>query len=243
MGRGAADSGFQRGLRLSGLAQTVRIAARALGRAGLVHAYGHCSARIDVDRFLVCPAIPMGLTPAGAACTEVPVKGALPDGVLGEVRLHQRIYDSRPQAGGVVRFMGPQMMALAALSRVPKMRHGFGAYFAPGVGFWDDVQLIRDDAKAAGAIAAMGQSAGLIMRGNGAVTAGDSLEEAVVLAWYLEDACRVELAALCAGLADAPTISAQAAVARATKAGRIFERMWDYLTAGDPERAAASEAQ
>ena len=181
----------------------------------------------------------MGLTPPGAACTEVPVNGPLPAGVLGEVRLHQRIYASRPQAGGVVRFMGPQMMALAALSRVPEMRHGFGTYFAPRVGFWDDVQLIRDDAKAAGAIAAMGGSAGLIMRGNGAVTAGVSLEEAVVLAWYLEDACRIELAALSAGLADAATIAAEAAKARATKAGLIFERMWDYLTAGDPERTEA----
>lgn len=218
------------------------MAARALGRAGLVHAYGHCSARIDAERFLVCPPVPMGLTPVGAACTEAPVQGPLPHGVLGEVRLHQRIYATRPQAGGVVRFMGPQMMTLAALGRVPQMRHGFGTYFAPHVGFWDDVQLIRDDAKANAAIAAMGESAGLIMRGNGAVTAGDSLEEAVVLAWYLEDACRVELAALSAGLADAPTISPEAATARATKAGRIFERMWDYLTAGDPERAAEGQA-
>jgi HCOMODA/2-hydroxy-3-carboxy-muconic semialdehyde decarboxylase len=223
---------------ISDPARTVRIAARALGRAGLVHAYGHCSVRIDAERFLVCPPMPMGLTPAGAACTEVPVVGPLPEGVLGEVRLHQRIYASRPQAGGVVRFMGPQMMALAALCRVPKMRHGFGTYFAPHVGFWDDIQLIRDDTKAMGAINAMGESAGLIMRGNGAVTAGDSLEEAVVLAWYLEDACRVELAALAAGLADAPTIAPEAAAERATRSGRIIERMWNYLTAGDPELAA-----
>lgn len=217
------------------LARTVRIAARALARVSLVHAYGHCSARIDATRFLVCPAMPMGLTPVGAACTEVPVTGPLPDGVLGEVRLHQRIYASRPEAGGVVRFMGPQMMALAALSRVPQMRHGFGTYFAPRVGFWNDVQLIRDDARADGAIAAMGDSAGLIMRGNGAVTAGCSLEEAVVLAWYLEDACRVELIALQSGLADAPLIPPDQAAQRPTRAGQIFERMWDHLTAGDPE--------
>lgn len=226
---------------MSDPARTVRIAARALGRVGLVHAYGHCSARLDAERFLVCPAMPMGLTPPGADCTEVAITGALPEGVLGEVRLHQRIYASRPQAGGVVRFMGPQMMALAALCRVPKMRHGFGTYFAPQVGFWDDIQLIRDDARAEGAVAAMGESAGLMMRGNGAVTAGQSLEEAVVLAWYLEDACRIELAALSAGLGDAPTITPQAAALRATRAGLIFERMWDYLTAGDPERIAAGQ--
>ncbi|MEN2987733.1 class II aldolase/adducin family protein [Tistrella sp. BH-R2-4] len=223
------------------LAKTVRVAARALGRAGLVHAYGHCSARIDADQFLVCPSRPMGLVRPGEACTTVPVTGALPAGVLGEVRLHQRIYQARPQAGGVVRFMSPNMMALAALGRVPRMRHGFATYFAPGVGLWDDVQLVRDDDKAAGVIAAMGESAGVLMRGNGAVVAGASLEEAVGLAWYLEDVCRVELAALSAGLADtAPVIGPEAAAARATRAGLIFERMWDHLTDGDPERADAA---
>ncbi|MAM74351.1 class II aldolase/adducin family protein [uncultured Tistrella sp.] len=223
------------------LAATVRVAARALGRAGLVHAYGHCSARIDADTFLVCPSRPMGLVRPDEACTVVPVEGPLPAGVLGEVRLHQRIYAKRPEAQGVVRFMSPNMMALAALGRVPRMRHGFGTYFAPGVGLWDDIQLVRDDEKAAGVIAAMGESAGVLMRGNGAVVAGASLEEAVGLAWYLEDVCRIELAALSTGLGDsAPVIGPEAAAARATRAGLIFERMWDYLTDGDPERDIAT---
>ena len=47
--------------------------------------------------------------------------------------------------------------------------------------------------------------------------------------------CRVELAALSAGQGDAPTISPSDADQRATRQGRIFERMWDYLSYGDPE--------
>ncbi|MDO5641928.1 MAG: class II aldolase/adducin family protein [Paracoccus sp. (in: a-proteobacteria)] len=220
-------------------ARTLRMTARALGRAGLVHAYGHCSARIDRDRFLVSPPVPLAQVAPGAACTIVPVHGPLPDGVLGEVRLHQRLYAQRPETGGVIRFMGPQVMALAALGRVPAMRHGFGTYFAPAPGLWDDPQLIRDEAKAAGAIAAMGLSRGLLMRGNGAVVAGDTLQEALGLAFYLEDACRIELAALATGLDQtAPVIDAEAAHERATKAGRIFERLWDHLTWGDPEGGA-----
>lgn len=219
------------------LALTVRLSARALARANLVHAYGHCSARIDERTFLVCPPEPMGLIAVGAKCIEVPVEGPLPEGVLGEVRLHQQIYQRRADAKGVVRFMGPNAMALGATSTVPAMRHGFGTYFAPKVGLWNDVQLIRDDARAVGAIDAMGTNAGLLMRGNGAVTAGASLEEATVLAWYLEDMCRVELAARAAGLADAPAITEKDAGERATRAGRIIERMWDYLTAADPEKA------
>ena len=222
---------------MEALSRTVRISARSLGRAGLVHAYGHCSARLDQDHFLVCPARPMAQIAPGEACTLVPVRGPLPDGVLGEVRLHQQLYARRPECGGVIRFMGPNVMALAALGRVPEMRHGFGTYFAPRVGMWSDVQLIRDDARAAGAIDAMGDSAGLLMRGNGAVVAGASLEEATGLAFYLDDMCRIELAALAAGLGQtAPVISPDEAAARATRAGRIFERMWDHLTFGDPEQ-------
>lgn len=226
---------------MSDPARIVRMAARALSRAGLVHAYGHCSARIDADTFLVGPSKPPGLVEPGEPCLKVPVRGHLPEGVLGEVRLHQRIYAAQPSAGGVVRFMSPSAMALGALCRVPEMRHGFGTYFAPRAGFWDDPQLVRDDAKADAAIAAMGESRGLLMRGNGAVVAGDTLEEAVGLAFYLEDACRIELAALGAGLAGAPTIDREAAAQRATRAGLIFERMWDHLTAGDPEHTPRSE--
>lgn len=218
------------------LARIVRIAARALGRAGLVHAYGHCSARVDAEHFLVCPSRPMAQVEPGEPCVAVPVRGPLPAGVLGEVRLHQQIYARRPEAGGVVRFMGPNVMALAALGRVPEMRHGFGTYFSPRVGLWNDVQLVRDDDKAKGAVDTMGDSAGLLMRGNGAVVAGADLMEATGLAFYLDDMCRVELAALASGLAaGAPVIGEAEAAARATRAGRIFERMWDHLTAGDPE--------
>ncbi|MGY6534758.1 MAG: class II aldolase/adducin family protein [Pararhodobacter sp.] len=219
---------------MENLARTVRISARSLSRAGLVHAYGHCSARIDADSFLVCPSRPMGLITPGEACIRVPVAGTLPEGVLGEVRLHQQIYARRPDIGGVVRFMGPHVMALAALGRRPEMRHGFGTYFAPRVGLWDDIQLVRDDDKAKGAIDAMGDSAGLLMRGNGAVVAGETLQEATALAFYLDDMCRIELAAMATGV-DAPVIDPRAARERATRSGRIFERMWEHLTTGDPE--------
>lgn len=221
------------------IARTVRVAARALGRAGLVHAYGHCSARVDKTHFLVSPSRPLAHVEAGEPCTLVLIDGSLPDGVLGEVRLHQELYRRRPEVGGVVRFMGPNLMALAALGKPPQMRHGFGTYFHPAVSLWDDIQLVRDETKAKGVIDAMGDSAGVLMRGNGGVTAGQTLEEAVVLAWYLEDMCRLELAAISAGLAEvAPTVPVSQATERATRAGRIFERMWDFLTHEDAERGA-----
>lgn len=234
MGCGAED---RRVREMTGpLDRIVRMTARALGRAGLVHAYGHCSARIDADRFLACPPRPMAQIRPAEPCTEVPVIGGLPDGVLGEVRLHQRLYQTRPHVGGVIRFMGPSVMAMSALGRVPEIRHGFGTYFSPKVGLWQDIQLVRSDEKAIGAIEAMGQSAGLILGGNGAVVAGETLRHALCLAFYLEDMCRVELAVLATGLAaSSRVISPVDAAERATGSGGIFDRMWDHLTFGDPE--------
>ena len=55
--------------KLEELQRDLRIAARALARAGLVTAYGHCSVRLDADCFLVCAAKPMGLRGAAMADT------------------------------------------------------------------------------------------------------------------------------------------------------------------------------
>jgi HCOMODA/2-hydroxy-3-carboxy-muconic semialdehyde decarboxylase len=54
------------------------------------------------------------------------------------------------------------------------------------------------------------------------------------MAWYLEDAARVELAVLGSGFEGKELTPAEAGD-RATTAGRIIERMWDWLTADDPE--------
>lgn len=218
--------------------RVVRVAARALGRHQLAHAYGHCSQRLDAEHFLVCAAMPMGLITSADAGTVVPIHGSLPEGVLGEVRIHQEIYAQREDVGGICRSMPPNIMALSTMGKTPQARHGFGTYFAPQLPLWNDPQLIRNR-EAAKAVADLVTAAGVVMRGNGLVTASDSLPDAVVLNWYAEDAARVELAVLSAG-GQGIVIPEDEAHQRATRSGRIFERMWEYLTAGDPEISRAN---
>jgi len=214
----------------------VRKAARALGRAGLAHAYGHCSARMDDASFLVCAPEPMGMIAPGTAGTVVPIEGPLSDGVLGEVRIHQQIYRRRPNVGGICRTMPPNVMALSTMARTPKARHGFSSYFAPEPPLWDDPLLLRSDEQASQLADQMGEARAIVMRGNGAVTAGETLAQAVVFTWYLEDAARVELEVLRCGQAEtAPTLTPEQVKVRAVGTGRIYERMWDYLCDGDPE--------
>ena len=208
-----------------------------MARHGLAHAYGHVSIRTAPDRFLVSPARPLGTVALGEAGVEVPLDGDLPAGALPEVRIHREIYRNRPEVGGVCRVQSPSVMALSALRETPRVMHGLGAYFAPKAPLWPGVALVRDDAQAEKVAAMMGDGAAIILSGNGSVTAAASLEEAACLAFFLEDAARIELALLPArgaGL-DAREYSPDEAAARAIKAGGLFERMWHYLCFGDPE--------
>jgi HCOMODA/2-hydroxy-3-carboxy-muconic semialdehyde decarboxylase len=221
---------------LDAVQRRVRVAARALGRHGLAHAYGHCSERLANNHFLVCAPKPMALLTAADAGTVQAIDGALAPGVLGEVRIHQRIYTRRADVRAIVRCMPPALMALGVAGQVPKPRHGPGAYFGVGIALWDDPQLVRDEPRAAGVADCLGACAAVVLRGNGVVVVGPSLLHALVLCWYLEDAARLELALAGAGLLGrARALSATQCAERATAAGGIFERMGAWLCAGDAE--------
>lgn len=214
----------------------LRVAARALARGGLVHAYGHCSLRLSGRELLVCAPKPMGTLAPGEDGTVVPIHGALPDGVLGEVRIHQQIYARRPEVGAVCRIMPPQLGLLALLRRTPRPRHGFGAYFAPGPALWEDPRLLRDDVAAARLAETLGSSNALVMRANGAVVVGAHLVEAVALSWFLEEAARVEVGLMQMQQdGDHTLLTPDETAARQVVAGRVYERMWEYLSHGDSE--------
>lgn len=214
----------------------VRVAARALARNDLGHAFGHVSARIDADSFLVCAPKPMGLIAPGEAGTVVPVDGPLPEGVLGEVRCHQQIYKRRPDVNGIARTFLRDVMTLSTFQRTPKPRIGFATYFAPCPPLWDDPLLLRDDAAAEKFAETLGDARAIVMRGNGCVLTGATVEEAIVMAFFLEESAKTELAVMASGQEASSVIySPEQSKARAVSSGRIFERMWDYLTSGDPE--------
>jgi HCOMODA/2-hydroxy-3-carboxy-muconic semialdehyde decarboxylase len=206
-------------------------------RHGLAHAYGHVSIRLNDSSFLVTPAQPLGTVTVGEPGVVVNLEGGLPDGALPEVRIHREIYRNRPEVGGVCRIQPPAVMALSALGETPRALHGLGTYFAPRPPLWPGVALVRDDAQATAVAAMMGSARAIVLSGNGAVTAGETLEEAAGLAFFLEDAARIELALLPArsiGLRPREYTSEEA-TKRAVKAGALFERMWQFLCFADSE--------
>lgn len=229
---------------LTVLERRVRVAARALARHGLVQAWGHCSARIDEHAFLVCASKPMGRIQVGEAGTVVRIDAPLPAGVLGEVRIHQQIYKRRPDVGGVCRFFPPHAVALSTLGIVPRPRHGVGAFNA-ACRFWEDPRLLRDDGLAAELAAHMADAPSLVMRGNGAVTVGPSIELAAGFAWCLEDSARVEtlVRSVAPGAqVDATGLTPDEVGLRQVSGGAVFERLWDFLAGTDAEAVASDAA-
>lgn len=216
--------------------RTLRIAARALGKAGLAHAYGHCSVRLDSGHFLVCAPEPMLTIEPGEPGTVVATEGELPEGVLGEVRIHQQIYLRRPGIGAVCRIMPPRIMSLSTQGVSPLLRHGLSAYFSGGVPLWEDPRLLRDDTSARDLVQFMADSRAVIMRGNGAVVVGETIEQAVTYSWFLEDTARIEMDIRTMGFpVEGGQLSASELADRQVTTGRVYERMWRFLTAGDPE--------
>lgn len=215
--------------------RTLRQAARALARAGLVTAFGHCSVRLGQSSFLVTPSMPLGQITDEPGIT-VPLAGPLPENVAGEVRIHRAIYRDRADVSGIVRVLPPAVGALSVLGQTARPLDRNGAYFAPGPALWPDPQLIRSDDAAANVARALGQASAIVLRGNGAVVVGESLPRAVVLAQFLEDASATDLAAMASGLPPIDLSPGEAA-ARAIWTGGLEERMWSYLTRNDPENA------
>ena len=158
------------------------------------------------------------------------IAGPLPEGVLGEVRIHQQIYARRADVGAVCRIMPPALMALSTQGIVPRPRHGIGAYF-DRLPLWSDPRLLRDDAAAARLAEMLGEAPAIVMRGNGAVVAGETMPRAATLAWFLEDAARIERDVRAMGFApDTGLLDAEETRDRQVWAGRVDERMWDWLT-------------
>jgi HCOMODA/2-hydroxy-3-carboxy-muconic semialdehyde decarboxylase len=111
-----------------------------------------------------------------------------------EAPLHLAIYVARPEVGAVCRLQGPAVAAFAATGVAPPLLHGFGGMVEP-VAFWDDPDLVAGEPDAGRVAAALGPAPAMLLAGNGGLTVGADLDQALARAWCLEDRCRVALAA------------------------------------------------
>jgi ribulose-5-phosphate 4-epimerase/fuculose-1-phosphate aldolase len=153
--------------------------------------------------------------------------GTLPAGVPREAWIHLAIARVRPEVGAICRAQPPVATALASAG-VPIMPlHGQGTYVGALVPVFDDAILVRDEARAVELARDLGESPALILRGNGAVTVGANIGEAVARMWVLEASAHMNSVAAAAGKPAALSPDEQLAWQRT--ATEILGRIWDYL--------------
>lgn len=132
-----------------------------------------------------------------------------------EVFIHTEIMRARPDVQAVVHTHPPHAVAFSSLCR-PLLAVGHeGAMFCDGLPVFDRTSdlIISPDLGRAVAACLDGRNA-MLLRNHGIVTAGRSIEEAVMTAILLEKACRVQLLAEHAGGPRATTSLEEAQVKR-----------------------------
>lgn len=207
--------------------QLVRAGA-ALARHGLVTAFGHISVRNGADSFVITP--PTALDAFGADDVgSVPLGvGELPAGTPKEAWIHHEIYRRRPDVGAVCRAQPPITTALASAGVRIRPLHGQGSFLGPDVTVHPDPRLVRDRAAGTALAASLGESAGVVMRGNGAVTVGPDIGSAVALMWVLEASAQLNATAAAVGTPE-PLSSAEQEAWRSV-APELLARSWLHLS-------------
>jgi HCOMODA/2-hydroxy-3-carboxy-muconic semialdehyde decarboxylase len=203
-------------------------AGRALSVAGLVTAFGHVSARASGNRLLITPPVPLGSLAPSMPFIYLDVEAPqLPASAPREAWIHLSIARGRPEIGAVCRAQPPVATALASAGVPIVPLHGQGSYLGERVPVFDDAILVRDERRGTEVANSLGQSPAVVLRGNGAVTVGATIGEAVALMWVLEASARMNSIAAAAGTPSALSQEEQSAW-RAT-APEIVGRIWAHL--------------
>ena len=98
----------------------------------------------------------------------------MPTGVPREAWIHLAIARRRPDVGAICRAQPATATAAPILAL-----HGQGAFLGPRVPVFSDAILVRDQARGEALAEKLGQAPALLLRGNGAVTVGADIGEAV----------------------------------------------------------------
>ncbi|MEU3643894.1 class II aldolase/adducin family protein [Lentzea sp. NPDC034063] len=202
-------------------------AALTTAHAGLVTAFGHVSV-LTGDQVLITPPQPLGTITDRAVALDL-AADELPEGTPKEAWIHLAVYHVRPDVRAICRAQPETATALASAGVPIRPLHGQGAFLGPEVPVFDDPRLVRDRQRAEELAAQLGPAPALLMRGNGAVTVGADVGQAVARMWLLEVSARINAQAAAAGRPRALSTDEQAAWLAAET--ELLSRLWAHLRA------------
>jgi L-ribulose-5-phosphate 4-epimerase len=195
------------------LRQDVVSACRILSHEKLVEGFGHVSARIpNSDRFLMTPRISLALVREDQLLT-MDLDGKIVDGhdpAPFEAPLHTAIMKANRNVNAITRIHARVANMFSVTERRLEPVHNHGSFFAGGVPVFHSPQLISSAELGDAVVQRIAGNPAVLLRGNGQVTVGRSIAEAVMMAIYLEEAAEILYGALQIGT-PIPLTSAESA--------------------------------
>jgi L-ribulose-5-phosphate 4-epimerase len=174
-------------------------ACRILSHEKLVAGFGHVSARIpDTDRFIITPRISLALVRESQLLT-LNLNGEVVDGNATppfEAWLHIAIMKAKPKVNAITRIHARVANMFSVTDRKLEPVHNHGSFFAGGVPVFHPPDLIASPVLGNQVAATLGDNPAVLLRGNGQVTVGRTIPEAVMMAIYLEEAAEILFGAL-----------------------------------------------
>jgi ribulose-5-phosphate 4-epimerase/fuculose-1-phosphate aldolase len=217
---------------ISQLRKDIISAARVLSHQKLVQGFGHVSARIpDSDHFLMTPRISLAVVTEDELLTmnltgEV-VEGHYPPPF--EAWLHTAIMKVKPQVNAITRIHARVANMFSVTDRKLEPVHNHGSFFVGGVPVFSTPDLISSRKLGEEVASALGDKPALLLRGNGQVTVGRTIPEAVMMAIYLEEAAEILFGALQIGT-PIPLTPEESATRRIEALPPVdMERAWNYF--------------
>ncbi len=215
-------------------------ACRILSYKRLIEGFGHVSARIpDSDLFLMTPRIGLALVKETQLLT-MNLKGEVIQGshpVPSEAWLHTAIMKAKPEINAITRIHARVANMFSVTDRKLEPVHNHGSFFAGGVPVFDKPDLITTQELGEEVVRVLDDRPAVLLRGNGQVTVGRTIPEAVMMAIYLEEAAELLYGALQIGtpIPLTPDESAERQVEALPPVD--MERAWNFFK----NRAAPSQ--
>ncbi len=205
---------------------------KILSHLGLVKGFGHVSARIpNSDLFILTPRIGLELVKERELLVfnlqgEI-VEGGNPPPI--EAPLHTAIFNAKIEVNAIARFHAPRSNQFSVTDRRLEPVHNHGSFFSGGVPVFPKTDLILTRALGEGVTASLGEKPAILLRGNGQVTVGRTIPEAVVMAIYLEEAAEMLYGALQVGKPVFLTSDESVTRKTETLTPVDLERAWNFF--------------
>ncbi|MBI4528525.1 MAG: class II aldolase/adducin family protein [Deltaproteobacteria bacterium] len=200
-------------------------ALRIIHRQGLSDAFAHLSARLDGDRMLFMPR----KSPALVKTTDLFVVDF--EKQVPQSSVHQAIYKVRSDVRAVIHFHSPAVILLTVIGQTVRPLHNYSAIFFEGVPVYQKPGQTETPEKAAEIARDLKAAKAILLRGHGAVVAGQSIPEVCMLSLYLEESARLQAEAMKLGEPIYLSEEEASKIASRTFKPTSTERAWEHFTA------------